>query len=147
MILYLPRFVQQLLCPVHEASAESCPSTIGHITLDAKQTGTRIAGNPHAACDEAGTENGFTVRILMHSQRNGEKQIGWTYGAPRQSSTLLLEGVMETAASFEVRLAPWPYSTFESARSPGPSRAGDFRLGCLPHSYGVDDAKLARPKA
>ena len=42
---------------------------IGHITLDAKQTGTRSAGNPHAACDEAGTGNGFTVRTLRHSQR------------------------------------------------------------------------------
>jgi hypothetical protein len=45
------------------------PRSIGHITLDAKQTGTRSAGNPHAACDEAGTGNGFTVRILRHSQR------------------------------------------------------------------------------
>src|ERR1035438_10534627 len=69
MVLYRARFVQQLLGPVHEASAESCPGTIGHITLDAKQTGTRSAGNPHAACDEAGIGNGFTVRILRHSQR------------------------------------------------------------------------------
>src|ERR1035438_10700698 len=46
MVLYRARFVQQLLGPVHEASAESCPGTIGHITLDAKQTGTRSAGNP-----------------------------------------------------------------------------------------------------
>src|ERR1017187_10037849 len=69
MVLYRARFVQQLLGPVHEASAESCPGTIGHITLDAKQTGTRSAGNPHAACDEAGIGNGFRVRILRHSQR------------------------------------------------------------------------------
>src|ERR1039458_5597494 len=111
MVLYRARFVQQLLGPVHEASAESCPGTIGHITLDAKQTGTRSAGNPHAACDEAGIGNGFTVRILRHSQGNREHQLGWTYGAPRQSSTLLLERVLETTASFEARSAPRLYST------------------------------------
>src|ERR1039458_9810749 len=69
MVLYRARFVQQLLGPVHEASAESCPGTIGHITLDAKQTGTRSAGNPHAAWDEAGIGDGVTGRILRHSQR------------------------------------------------------------------------------
>ena len=42
---------------------------IGHITLDAKQTGTRSAGNPHAACDEAGTGNELTARLMRHSQR------------------------------------------------------------------------------
>src|ERR1039458_4608584 len=111
MVLYRARFVQQLLGPVHEASAESCPGTIGHITLDAKQTGTRSAGNPHAACDEAGIGNGFTVRILRHSQR---KQ-----GAParlelRSTAPVLdptLERVLETTASFEARSAPRLYST------------------------------------
>src|ERR1035438_9079747 len=48
---------------------ESRPSTIGHITLDTKQTGAPSAGNPHAGCDVAGTGNGFTVWLLRHSQR------------------------------------------------------------------------------
>ena len=48
---------------------ESRPSTIGHITLDRKQTGTPSAGNPHAGCDVAGAGNGFTVGLLRHSQR------------------------------------------------------------------------------
>src|ERR1039457_3847216 len=72
---------------------------------------------------------------------NGEHQLGWTYGAPRQSSTLLLEGVMETTASFEVRLAPWLHSTilegmeetaasFE-ARSASPSYSPIYRSGSL----------------
>src|ERR1039458_6970233 len=48
---------------------ESCPSTIGHITLGTKQTGAPSAGNPHAGCDVAGAGNGFTVWLLRHSQR------------------------------------------------------------------------------
>ena len=42
---------------------------IGPITLDAKCAGARSAGNPHAACEEAGAGNGFTVRLVRHSQR------------------------------------------------------------------------------
>jgi hypothetical protein len=48
---------------------ESRPSTIGHITLDPKQTGAPSAGNLHAGCDVAGAGNGFTVWLLRHSQR------------------------------------------------------------------------------
>src|ERR1035437_4737796 len=48
---------------------ESCPSKIGHITLDTKQTGAPSAGNPHAGCDVAGAGDGFTVWLLRHSQR------------------------------------------------------------------------------
>ena len=32
---------------------------IGHINFDAKLTGKRSAGNPHAAFDEAGVGNGL----------------------------------------------------------------------------------------
>jgi hypothetical protein len=39
------------------AKAESRPSTIGPITLDAKQAGERKAGNPYAAFDVAGAGN------------------------------------------------------------------------------------------
>src|ERR1022692_4695310 len=52
---------------------QSRPSTIGPITLDAKQTGAPSAGNPHAGCDVAGAGNGFTVRLVRHSQGNGEQ--------------------------------------------------------------------------
>jgi hypothetical protein len=48
---------------------ESCSSTIGHISLDTKQTGAPSAGDPHAGCDVAGAGNGFTVWLLRHSQR------------------------------------------------------------------------------
>src|SRR5215831_1304088 len=55
-----------------------------HITLDVKCAGARSAGNPHATCDEAGAGNRLTVRLVRHSQRNGEKWIGRTYGATAQ---------------------------------------------------------------
>ena len=48
---------------------ESRSGTIGHITLDTKQTGAPSAGNPHAGCEVAGAGNGFTVWLLRHSQR------------------------------------------------------------------------------
>ena len=61
---------------------------IGLINLDVKCVGARSAGNPHAACDAAGAGNGFTVRLVRHSQRKRGEQIGHTYGIPRQPSTL-----------------------------------------------------------
>src|SRR3954449_5536551 len=48
---------------------ESGPSPIRHITPDTKQTGAPSAGNLHAGCDAAGAGNGFTVRLMRHSQR------------------------------------------------------------------------------
>jgi hypothetical protein len=52
--------------------AESCPSTIGPITIEMKQTGKRSAGNPHAG----GNWKRGMVEILWHSQTkeraNGE---------------------------------------------------------------------------
>ena len=39
------------------------------INLAAKQTGKPTAGNPHGGFDVAGTGNGFTVRLVRHSQR------------------------------------------------------------------------------
>jgi hypothetical protein len=68
--------------------------SIGLITLDMNCAGARSAGNPHATCDVAGAGNGFTVRLVRHSQRKrGANKIGLTFGIPRQSSTLPLVGV------------------------------------------------------
>jgi hypothetical protein len=72
----------------------------GLINLVANCAGARSAGNPHSTCDVAGIANGFTFRIVKHSHRKpaqpqdhpqrppGSKQIGLTFGTPRQSSTL-----------------------------------------------------------
>jgi hypothetical protein len=90
------------------STAESCPSTIGLITLDRKQAGERSAGNPHATFDEAGNGNQLTVRLLRHSQRKRRETARHTYGEWRHPSTLLLGGTVETAASFEARYALRP---------------------------------------
>ena len=46
-----------------ERNAESTPSAIGRITLRAKQTGKRSAGNPPAPFDVAGAGNVATVEL------------------------------------------------------------------------------------
>src|ERR1051326_5692095 len=51
------------------AIPESCSNTTRHINLAVKHTGKPTAGNPHGGFDAAGTGNGFTVRIMRHSQR------------------------------------------------------------------------------
>src|SRR6266702_4726508 len=63
--------VQQL--PGSAVRAESRPGRIGPITLGAKQTGERRAGNPHAAFDEAGTGNVAWSRCCDTRRRKGEK--------------------------------------------------------------------------
>src|SRR5258707_5816070 len=68
MAIWSAGFVQQLPAP-SMVRCESCPGTIGHITLGTKQTGAPSAGNPHAGCDVAGGGNGFTGLLLRHSQR------------------------------------------------------------------------------
>src|SRR6516165_9115012 len=52
--------------------AESCPSTIGPITLEVKQTGERSAGNLHAAFDVAGAGNAARSRYCDTRRRKGE---------------------------------------------------------------------------
>ena len=52
-----------------EVTAESGASLIGLINLEAKCAGARSAGNPHAACDEAGNGNELTDWLVRHSQR------------------------------------------------------------------------------
>ena len=46
-----------------EHNAESTPSAIGRITLRAKQTGKRSAGNPPAPFDARGLENVAMVEL------------------------------------------------------------------------------------
>src|SRR5262245_20040041 len=43
----------------------------------------------HVRFDVAGAGNGFTVRLVRHRQTKETEQIGFTYGTPRQSWTLL----------------------------------------------------------
>ena len=62
-------FVQTILGPSASSIVESAASTIGHITLDVKQTGEPGAGKPPARFDVAGAGEGHTVGLVRHSQR------------------------------------------------------------------------------
>jgi hypothetical protein len=62
--------VQQLLGSA--VRGESRPGRIGPISLGAKQTGERRAGNPHAAFDVAGIENVAWSRCCDTRRRKGE---------------------------------------------------------------------------
>src|ERR1700741_383417 len=59
--------------------AESRPGRIGHISLGAKQTGERRAGNPHAAFDVAGTGNVAWSRCCDTRRRKGEKTVNTNF--------------------------------------------------------------------
>src|SRR5450631_2205184 len=61
--------VQRLSSAAPQARTQSRSSTLGPITLGRKQTGAPSAGNPHAGCEEAGTGNRLTDRLVRHSQR------------------------------------------------------------------------------
>ena len=63
--------VQQLSGPA--VRAESRPGRIGPISLGAKQTGERRAGNPHAAFDVAGAGNVAWSRCCDTRRRKGER--------------------------------------------------------------------------
>src|SRR6516165_8998524 len=58
--------------PGSATAVESRSSRIGPISLGAKQTGERSAGNPHAAFDVAGTGNVARSRCCDTRKRKGE---------------------------------------------------------------------------
>src|SRR5260370_37286741 len=84
MAIWSAGFVQQLPAP-SMVRCESCPSTIGHITLGTKQTGAPSAGNPHAGCGGWKRTHGLAIEALP--EETGSNRLGPTFGIPRQSST------------------------------------------------------------
>src|SRR6185295_19637039 len=76
--------VQQLSCAA--ARIESRPGRIGPINLDAKQTGERSAGNPHAAFDVAGTGNVAWSRCCHTRRRKSETTGNTNFDLNRRAS-------------------------------------------------------------
>src|SRR6267142_1421469 len=70
------------------ARAESRPGRIGPISLEAKQTGVRRAGNPHAAFDVAGTGNAAWSRCCDTRRRKGGTTDMFGLPPPRHISPL-----------------------------------------------------------
>jgi hypothetical protein len=69
------------------------------------------SGNPPptAGAPELYPNPAYGSDIEALSTETERPKLGRTYGAWRQSSTLLLGGAVETSASFEARSAPPPY--------------------------------------
>src|SRR5215510_9027779 len=63
----------------------------------------------HVRFDVAGAGNRFTVRLVRHRQTKETEQIGFTYGTPRQSSTLLAAAARFAAGKRRAR-TPWAAS-------------------------------------
>src|SRR5215831_8409968 len=106
-------------------STESRTSRIGLITLDAKQTGERKAGNPPIAFDVAGTGNVAWSRCCDTSQPKGRgnREHKLRPKPARQSPTLLMSGdgkrsvglrpqataPILDSTSFTVVISRWPH--------------------------------------
>ena len=72
--------------PSGSTSAESRSGRIGPIILEAKQTGERSAGNPHAAFDEAGAGNVARPRWCDTRRRKSEPTGNTNFGLNRRVS-------------------------------------------------------------
>ena len=72
--------------PGSEAAVESRSSRIGPISLGAKQTGERSAGNPHAAFDVAGTGDVAWSRWCDTRKRKGETTENTNFDLHRRAS-------------------------------------------------------------
>jgi hypothetical protein len=81
--------------PSGSTSAESRSGRIGPIILEAKQTGERSAGNPHAAFDEAGAGNVARPRWCDTRRRKSEPTGNTNFGLtpPRHTPTLTISYV------------------------------------------------------
>jgi hypothetical protein len=84
MALRISAAVQRLQGSV--GYAESCPGTIGPITLEVKQTGERSAGNPHAAFDVAGIGNAAWSRYCDTRKRKSEPTVNTNFDLNRRAS-------------------------------------------------------------
>src|SRR5271165_5800087 len=72
--------------PSGSTRAESRSGRIGPIILEAKQTGERSAGNPHAAFDEAGAGNVAWPRSCDTRRRKSEPTGNTNFGLNRRAS-------------------------------------------------------------
>src|SRR5271157_3557264 len=86
-------------------SAESRSCRIGPIILEAKQTGERSAGNPHAAFDEAGAGNVAWPRWCDTRNRKSEPTGNTNFGLNRRASPRPPEGEVGESQSLPLSTA------------------------------------------
>ena len=93
--------------PSGSTSTESRSGRIGPISLEAKQTGERSAGNPHAACQTTrrGLENVARPRWCDTRRRKSEPTGNTNFALNwRASPRPHLDGIGNDAANFELEL-------------------------------------------
>src|SRR6202521_2634674 len=117
------------------ARTESRPSRIGPINLDAKQTGERSAGNPHAAFDVAGTGNVAWSRCCDTRRRKGEATGNTNFDLHRRASPRPYPascGLDPEAAALLAQRTHFAFSDNSRSKYPivclSPSRSGT--VGC-----------------
>src|ERR1700722_15826126 len=88
--------------PSGSTSAESGSGRIGPISLEAKQTGERSAGNPHAAFDAAEAGNVAWSRWCDTRRRKGEPTGNTNFDLNRRASLrpYLREAEGETPSAY-----------------------------------------------
>src|SRR5271166_2243906 len=111
---------------------------IGPIILEAKQTGERSAGNPHAAFDEAGAENVARPRWCDTRRRKSEPTGNTNFGLNRRVSPRPY--LRERGGEIPPRHSPLS----ENRRPNGLPLAGRRRRGRGPRCAGPVEAQQAR---
>ena len=114
MAVHNPAAVQPIQGP--PADAESCPSMIGPISFEAKQTGERSTGKPSAAFDVAGAGN--VARSRWCDTRKTKERVNREHKLrpkpARQSPTLPMSGERKRSD------AAWPKQPRLSSTLPKP---------------------------
>ena len=88
---------------------------MGHIILEAKQTGERSAGNPHAAFDEAGAGNVARPRWCDTAEK--ERATGNTNLAKRRVSLDYTDEIVNDQRLTRLERLPWHGAWISSERS------------------------------
>src|SRR5271166_377580 len=100
--------------PSGSTRAESRSGRIGPISLEAKQTGERSAGNPHAAFDEAGAGNVARPRWCDTRRRKSEPTGNTNFGLTRRASPRPYQ-TLEKNGDFTVLIGGSPLACAPSA--------------------------------
>src|SRR5208283_624469 len=119
--------------PSGSTSAESRSGRISPISLEAKQTGERSAGNPHAAFDEAGAGNVARPRWCDTRRRKSEPTGNTNFGLNRRASPRPYRdrsvGWLEGATPNH---AGRPAALFRSCHCDGSDIASGVSIGAAP---------------
>src|SRR5271166_4370636 len=133
--------------------AESRSGRIGPITLEAKQTGERSAGNPHAAFDEAGAGNVARPRwsdtrecCVVEGDDRGEAYTTIVWGVGLSHEMAISQGPRRSMVSKAICAAP-SCKALSPCRGLRPHHARKDRVGTWETSSGPQSLWRSRAAA